>query len=142
MAKVPKETKEVVNSGKTKKVFGVKGRTDLVIIESNNKITKNDDPSQTETMKGKGQCATATTSATFEILKKAGIPVAYKQRLSKTKFLAERCEMINLEVVGRRYAVGSFLKRFPNLGVSDSQPPHRFHSWKFELFHLFFLLVF
>ncbi len=131
---MPKKTSEVVNSGKTKKILGVKGRPDLVIVESNNKITKNDDPSQTEKMKGKGQCATATTSAVFEILKRAGIPVAYKQRLSKTKFLAERCKMIHLEVVGRRYAVGSFLKRFPNLGVSDGQPPHRFHGWKFELF--------
>jgi phosphoribosylaminoimidazole carboxylase/phosphoribosylaminoimidazole-succinocarboxamide synthase len=105
-----------------------------VIIKSNNNITKNDDPSQTEVMKGKGRCATATTSAVFELLKNVGIPVAYKQRLSKSRFLAERCDMILLEVIGRRYAVGSFLKRSPNLVVPKGQPPHRFHSWKFEMF--------
>jgi len=106
----------------------------MVIIQNKDEITKNDDKSLTKTMASKAEYATATTSMVFELLKAAGIPVAFEKQLSATEFLAPKCEMIALEVIARRYAVGSYLKRYPNLNVSDDQPPHRFHSLVFELF--------
>ncbi len=41
------------------------------------------------------------------------MPVAFIEEVSETQFTAERCDMISLEVVVRREAHGSFLKRYP-----------------------------
>lgn len=132
--KEPVKSSELIIEGKTKRVWGVNGDLHRVILESKDDITKNDRPDQTEVMDSKAVYATATTCSVFQLLKDAGIPVAYERQLSQTEFLAKRCEMIFLEVIGRRYAVGSFLKRSPNLEVKKGEIPHRFHSWKFELF--------
>ncbi len=123
-----------LHEGKTKKVWAVKGDSNLVIIRNKDAITKNDDPSQTEIMPGKGKLATTTTCAVFQLLKEVGIPVAFERRLSPTEFLSPKVEMIPLEIIWRRYAVGSFLKRSPNLAVPNGNPPHRFHQAVFELF--------
>jgi len=42
--------------------------------------------------------------------------------------------MIKLEVVARRFAVGSFIKRHPELEKPKDQPPHRFHRLVREFF--------
>jgi len=124
----------VVMEGKTKIGFSVEGDPDRLIIKSKDDITKNDDPSQTTQMDSKAKYSTATTSRVFELLKKAGIPVAYERQLSETEFLAINCKMIPLEVVVRRYAVGSYLKRYPNFEQERGAVPHRFHRLAFELF--------
>jgi len=124
----------VLAEGKTKIIWSVKGRSRLVIVESKNDITKNDDPSQTKVMVGKAELATSTTCAVFQLLKDAGIPVAFEKRLGPTEFLAPKVEMIPLEIIWRRYAVGSFLKRHPDLEIFKGGPPRRFHRAKFELF--------
>ncbi len=78
--------------------------------------------------------ATQTTCNVFRLLKDAGIPVAFFKQLSTTEFIAEKCQMVPLEVIARRYAVGSYLKRFPNLATTSKKVPFRFHSLVFELF--------
>lgn len=123
-----------IASGKTKTVHAVRGDPDLVIIKSNDNITKNDDPAQTMEMASKAKFSTITTSRVFELLKRAGIPVAYERQLSETEFLAAHCVMIPLEVIIRRYADGSYLKRHPHLKKEAGLPPHRFHNLVFELF--------
>lgn len=105
----------------------------MVIIENKSKITAFDDPTATREFEAKAKYATNTTCRVFELLRSAGIPVAYKRQLSETEFLAPRCEMIPLEVIARRYAVGSYLKRFPNMST-DANNPDRFHSLKIEFF--------
>jgi phosphoribosylaminoimidazole carboxylase/phosphoribosylaminoimidazole-succinocarboxamide synthase len=125
--------KEIVAEGKTKVIY----KTDTpghVLIKSKDDITKNDDPSQTKVMEKKAVHSTATTCAVFSLLKEAGIPVAFEKQVSETEFLAPECEMILLEVVVRRYAVGSYLKRYPNLEKKKGEVPHRFHRLAFELF--------
>ncbi|MFH1298435.1 MAG: phosphoribosylaminoimidazolesuccinocarboxamide synthase [Patescibacteria group bacterium] len=124
----------IVAEGKTKRLYQVESDERLVIVESKDDITKNDDPSQTKLMASKAKFSTATTSIVFELLKKAGIPVAYERQLSNTEFLAVNCKMIMLEVVVRRYAVGSYLKRYPNFEKKKGEAPHRFHRLVFELF--------
>ncbi|KKP89941.1 MAG: hypothetical protein US57_C0021G0014 [Candidatus Moranbacteria bacterium GW2011_GWC2_37_73] len=124
----------IVTQGKTKIAYAVQENLNLLIIQSKDDITKNDDPSATRQMASKAKYSTATTSIVFELLKQAGIPVAYHGQLSETEFLAERCNMIPLEVVIRRYAVGSYLKRYPNFEKKKGEVPHRFHSLIFELF--------
>ena len=125
--------KEVIAEGKTKVVRVVDGNPNLVIIESKDDITKNDNPGETQQLPSKAKYSTTTTSVVFDLLKKAGIPVAYQRQISETEFLAVRCKMIQLEVVIRRYAVGSYLKRYPNLR-RQGKVPHRFHKLVFELF--------
>jgi phosphoribosylaminoimidazole carboxylase/phosphoribosylaminoimidazole-succinocarboxamide synthase len=121
-----------IASGKTKDIYEVDGDPSLVILENKDDITKNDDPDQTMVMKSKAFHATKTTSFIFQLLKDAGLPVAFKKQLSPTEFLAPKCQMIPLEVIIRRYAVGSYLKRYPNLEKTGN--PLRFHKLVFELF--------
>lgn len=119
--------------GKTKAGFATEDPSS-VILKSFNAITKNDDPSATKQMEKKAVYATQTTCNVFRLLQAAGIPVAFKEQLSDTEFLAEKCVMIPLEVVARRYETGSYLKRFPNREVEAGSVPHRAHSLIFELF--------
>jgi phosphoribosylaminoimidazole carboxylase PurE protein len=125
---------KLIGKGKTKSLYRVIGNESLTVIRSRDEITKNDDPELTEILPGKGKWATATTTATFEILKAAGIPVAFEQRLNDTYFMTPRCEMIKLEVIARRYADGSYLKRNPHLREPKGQPPVRFHRLEIEFF--------
>lgn len=126
---------ELLAEGKTKKIYEVvDSDKQLVIVENKEDITAFDDPSKTRTFKTKSVFATTTTCRVFELLKKAGIPIAYQEQISPTEFMALNCKMIKLEVVARRCAVGSYLKRHPELAKPEGQPPHRFHRLVAELF--------
>jgi len=126
-------------SGKTKDIYvavdSESGRPveNLVIVKNRTDITANDDASRTKQLEGKGKFATNTTCNIFELLQKAGIPVSYKQRIDDESFLVEKTEMIPLEVIIRRYAVGSYTKRMPHL-ANDIGNPHRFDNLLFEVF--------
>ena len=104
---------ELLADGKTKRIYNVEGDDSLCIIESKATITANDDPSLTREFETKAMAANITTCNVFEILKEAGVPLAYKKKLSDTEFLAEKCLMIPLEIIARRYAFGSFIQREP-----------------------------
>ncbi len=123
-----------IAEGKTKIIWAVKDNPDLIIIENKKDITAFDDPKFTKQFDLKAQYATTTTCTVFELLKKASIPVAYERKLSPTEFLAPRCEMIPLEVVARRYAVGSYLRRQPNFIKPTGEPPFRFENLVVEFF--------
>lgn len=125
---------ELLYEGKTKRIWRAFGYPKLVIIENKKNITAHDDPNFTKEFETKAIHATNTTCRVFELLKSAGIPVAYINQLSPTEFLAPRCEMIGLEVVGRRYAVGSYTKRNPQLAKEKGAAPHRFHRLMVEFF--------
>jgi len=120
--------------GKTKTIWSVKNDPNLIVIENKKDITAFDDPQFTKQFELKAQYATTTTCKVFELLKKTGIPVAYLEQLSPTEFLAPSCAMIPLEVVARRYAVGSYLKRKPELTQPEGQPPFRFEDVYTEFF--------
>ncbi|MCK5413678.1 MAG: AIR carboxylase family protein [Candidatus Pacebacteria bacterium] len=120
--------------GKTKIVWSVKGNKESVIIENKDDITAFDDSSFTKQFKSKAEYATTVTCGVFKLLKSAGIPVAYNKQLSSTEFSAPNCIMIPLEAVSRRFAVGSFLKRHPELTMKEEDNPHRFHKLVTEFF--------
>ncbi len=119
--------------GKTKVIFEAIGRPQLAVIQAMDDVTAFDDPSATETMDQKSLFSTTTTCRVFELLERAGVPTAYRGQVSATEFLADRCKMIALEVIIRRYAVGSYLKRMPHLR-EDGPVPRRFDPLVFELF--------
>ncbi|MFA6534083.1 MAG: phosphoribosylaminoimidazolesuccinocarboxamide synthase [Patescibacteria group bacterium] len=128
------EKGQLLSEGKTKKVWGVVGQPDLVIVENKNDITANDNSKLTRQFASKATSATATTCRVFELLQQAGIPVAYIEQISPTEFVANNCVMIPLEVVARRHAVGSYTKRRPELTLPTDSPPHRFHRLVTEFF--------
>ena len=117
--------------GKTKKIWEVEGDDSLIIIENKPDITAFDNSAFTKRFDTKAVYATATTCRVFELLREAGLPIAYTEQISETEFAAPKCEMIPLEVVARRYAVGSYLKRNPDL---QETPPYRFHKLVTEFF--------
>lgn len=119
--------------GKTKTVWSVNGHPDLVICENRNDITADDNPDKTRQFAKKAEYATTTTCRVFEFLRDCGIPVAYIKQLSPTEFLAHKSSMVKLEIIGRRMADGSYLKRRPEL-VLPGGKLYRFHQVVFELF--------
>jgi len=113
---------QVVAEGKTKILYVDSQHPSRVIVESKDSITANDDPTLTRQFASKGVSATTTTCRVFEALAKHGIPVAYTGQLSPVSFGAIRCKMIPLEVVIRRYLVGSYCKRHPETSKGEGVP--------------------
>ncbi len=128
------EKAKMIADGKTKSIFATKADSGLVVIKNKDDITAFDDPTFTKKFASKGEHATNTTCRVFELLQAAGIPVAYREQISPTEFVADHCIMIQLEVVARRLAVGSFLERHPELTPKKEQAPHRFHELVVEFF--------
>ena len=105
---------ELLTEGKTKKVFATE-KSGQVIIESKDDVTAGDGAKR-DVITGKAALSNRTTSNAFRLLKVSGrLPVAFIQELNETSFLSERCDMIHYEVVVRREAHGSFLKRHPGI---------------------------
>ena len=125
---------DLVIEGKTKKVFAVEGDNSVAIIAYKNAITAFDDPNFTQEFDTKAKHSNTTTCKVFEMLKKAGIAAAYERKLSDTEFLTANCQMIPLEVIARRYAVGSYLKRHPEFDRGEDEEPHRFETIVTEFF--------
>lgn len=125
---------KLLTEGKTKKVWEVVGDENVVIMENKPVITAFDDPKFTKQFESKATLATKTTCRVFELLKQAEIPVAYIEQVSPTEFIVQKCSMVPLEAVARRYAIGSYLKRNPNLERPKEEPPVRFHKLITEFF--------
>ena len=70
----------------------------------------------------KGALATQTTCNVFRLLKACGIPVAFESQNSATSFIAPPCTMLPYEVVVRREAHGSALKRSPHFAKGQLFP--------------------
>lgn len=103
-----------VAEGKTKTIHLVKGNADLVTVLAKDDITAGDGAKH-DIIPDKGRLATATTSNVFRLLKACGVPVAFIEQDSPISFTAPKCEMLPYEVVVRREAHGSYLKRNPHL---------------------------
>jgi phosphoribosylaminoimidazole-succinocarboxamide synthase len=110
--------------GKTKIIHST-DQSGLVIVGNKDNITAFDDPRFTRKVPRKGEYCTTTTVNCFELLRRAGFPVACFGSFSPTEFIAWDCEMIPLEVVCRRYPWGSFLKRHEELKGAALEPQKR-----------------
>ncbi len=132
MSTFEKTGEKPINQGKTKEIWAVEGHEDLVIMSAKNDTTADNDPDKTRIMQEKGKCSTLTTSRMFELLEKAGIPTCYKKQLSDTEILAKKCHMIPLEVIIRRYRLGSYFERNPQDKIDGN--PIFSHKLLFEVF--------
>lgn len=120
----------LIVEGKTKKIYEVKGSTKLrmAIIVSKDDITAGDGAKH-DIIENKGRMATETTCNVFRLLKACGIPVAFEEQDNFNSFVAPECKMLPYEVVVRRQAHGSYLKRHPHL-----QKGHVFSELLVEFF--------
>jgi phosphoribosylaminoimidazole-succinocarboxamide synthase len=92
------------------------------------------DAAKKETIQGIAVHKTTQTTNVFRLLSDNGIPTAFLRRADETTIVCHECHMLPLELVTRRFAWGSFLKREPQL-VSTVEKPHRFDQVKAELYH-------
>lgn len=106
---------DLLTEGKTKQIFEVRGKPNLVLLVSKNDITAGDG-ARHDVMVGKAELSTQTTCNMFKMLKRHGLAVAYVKQYSETAFVAKKCTMLPYEVVVRRAAHGSYLKRYPDIG--------------------------
>ncbi len=107
------EKKEKLTEGKTKIIW----RTDdpnKVIIENKSILTKGDG-AVSLVLENKDVYSTETTSNCFLLLNKKGILTHFIKRFDKNSFVAFLLKMIPIEIVIRRIAFGSILKRNPTL---------------------------
>ena len=114
--------------GKTKIIAEAPGQPGQVLVTSKDAITAGDGARRNE-IAGKAEIATATTCNVFQYLKACGLPGAFEGPVDATTFAARKCEMIPLEVVTRRLATGSYLRRHPEITEG-----HRFEPLVLELF--------
>ncbi len=111
----------LVTEGKTKRVYKIKGSSDLVAVISKDDITAGDGAKH-DVIPDKGRLANATTSNVFRLLKACGLPVGFVEQDSATSFIAPNCAMLPYEVVVRREAHGSYLKRNPHFAKGQLFP--------------------
>lgn len=105
---------ELIAEGKTKIIRTSKQHPHRVLILSKDDITAGDGAKH-DLIEGKAVLSTRTTSNVFRLLKASGLPVAFEEQVDERTFLAPLCQMLPYEVVVRREAHGSFLKRMPGL---------------------------
>lgn len=122
----------LICEGKTKRIVKA-DREGEVFLETKDDLTGGD-AAKKETIRGISRHKTRQTRHVFELLKKHGIPTAYVGPENESTLRCLDCDMLPLELVMRRYAWGSYLKREPGL-VSTAEKPHRFDSILTEFFH-------
>jgi len=111
----------LVAEGKTKQIYQVAGDSDLVTVVSKDDITAGDGAKH-DIIADKGKLANSTTCNVFRFLKTCGLPVAFEEQDSTSSFIAPKCLMLPYEVVVRREAHGSFLKRNPHFSRGQLFP--------------------
>lgn len=100
--------------GKTKIVRAHPKDSNLAIFVAKDDITAGDGAKH-DIIPGKSELATKTTCNVFRLLAKNGIPVAFREQIDNKSFVGDYCNMIEYEVVVRREAHGSYLKRHPGM---------------------------
>jgi phosphoribosylaminoimidazole-succinocarboxamide synthase len=108
--------------GKTKIIHAHAHDPALAIMLHKDSISAGDG-ARRNTIAGKGALSGRTSANVFALLNRAGIATHYLESPTPTTMLVRRCEMIPLEVVMRRLAAGSYLKRFPDAAGARFEPP-------------------
>ncbi len=105
-------TLEKIVEGKTKIIWSIPGVKNEVLIESKDQITAGDGVKK-DVIENKGVLSNETTCNCFRLLNSKGIPTHFITKVNQRTFHARRVRMIPIELVARRIATGSFLKRNP-----------------------------
>lgn len=98
--------------GKTKIIYAHPDDPALVVMVHKDAISAGDGARRSE-IPGKGALSGRTSANVFSMLNAAGVPTHFVSAPSATETIVRRCAMIPVEVVMRRRATGSYLKRHP-----------------------------
>ena len=105
---------EQLAEGKTKVIYAHPTDPALVYMVHKDSISAGDG-ARRNVIAGKGALSCHTTSNVFRALERAEIPTHFIEEIDGTTMLVRACKMIPLEVVMRRIATGSYLKRHPEI---------------------------
>ncbi len=112
----------LIAEGKTKRVFELAGDARRAVIESKDDITAGDGV-RCDLIPGKGAISGRTTANVFRFLNKHGVATHFVDAPNDRTMVVQRCKMIPLEVVIRRIAAGSYLKRNPEAKEGEKLEP-------------------
>jgi phosphoribosylaminoimidazole-succinocarboxamide synthase len=124
--------------GKTK-VIRPGDQAGTIFLETKDELTGGD-AAKREHIPGIARHKTAQTAHVFSYLESRGVTTSFLERVGDTVLLCHACAMMPLELVIRRYAWGSMLKREPELKRADGTP-HRFEAIRCELYHKLAVVV-
>jgi phosphoribosylaminoimidazole-succinocarboxamide synthase len=113
---------EKLAEGKTKIVYAHPHNSTLVIVQHKDSISAGDGARRNE-IQGKGALSGRTAANVFAFLNAKGVPTHFVDAPSPTEMVAKRCTMIPVEVVMRRIATGSYLKRHPDIAEGTRFDP-------------------
>jgi phosphoribosylaminoimidazole-succinocarboxamide synthase len=122
----------VIVEGKTKIIQGTETPGEVLLITKDS-LTAGD-AAKKESVQGIAVHKTTQTCNVFKLLERHGVPTAFIRRHDDRSFVCHETEMLPLELVTRRFAWGSYLKRAPEL-VSTREKPHRFDEILPEIYH-------
>ena len=108
--------------GKTKQIYAYPDDDTLVYIVSKDQITAGDGVRRS-VIAGKSRWSTITTSNVFRLLNEEGIATHFVKLVNDTTLLVKSCNMLPIEVVIRRIATGSYLKRHPEISEGTRFDP-------------------
>lgn len=108
--------------GKTKIIYAHPADPALAIILHKDSISAGDG-ARRNLIEGKGALSGRTTANVFGLLSRAGIQTHFVEAQEATTMVVRRCSMLPLEVVMRRAATGSFLKRHPEVAEGTRFDP-------------------
>ncbi|MBQ5329966.1 MAG: phosphoribosylaminoimidazolesuccinocarboxamide synthase [Oscillospiraceae bacterium] len=108
---------EQLYEGKAKKVFATND-PDLVIVDYKDDATAFNGEKK-GTIRGKGVVNNKMTNYMLSLLEKEGVPTHFVEELSDRETLVKKVEIVQLEVIVRNVAAGSFSKR---MGVPEGKP--------------------
>lgn len=117
--------------GKTKRLTPGP-RPGTLLLETKDELTGGDAAKRAH-IAGIAVHKTEQTSNVFALLNRSGIDTAFIERAGPTSLLCDDCDMLPLELVMRRYAFGSVLKREPRYRTNGA--PMRFDEVAREIFH-------
>jgi phosphoribosylaminoimidazole-succinocarboxamide synthase len=105
--------------GKTKIIYAHPDDPGLVVLFHKDGITAGDGARRSE-IPGKGAIAGRTAANVFALLAREGIATHFVSAPADHLTIVRRCVMLPLEVVMRRLATGSYLRRHPE--VAEGHP--------------------
>ena len=96
--------------GKTKQIYAHPTDATLAIIQHKDAITAGDG-ARRHIIPGKSLLSGPTTANVYALLARTGIATHFVSAPSANTMVVQRCTMIPIEIVTRRHATGSYLKR-------------------------------
>jgi phosphoribosylaminoimidazole-succinocarboxamide synthase len=105
---------EKIAEGKTKVIYAHPDKDDVVYMVHKDGLTAGDG-ARRSVLPSKGKLSCRTTSNVFYLLEDEGVDTHYIGMVAEHINIVTRCTMVPIEVVMRRIATGSFIRRNPQI---------------------------